>query len=864
MNFRNFWRSRRNRDLDDEVRSHLTMAAQDRIDRGESPSDARAAAIREFGGVALVQEITREIWGWAALARLARDIRYGLRALRKSPVYATVVILTLALGIGANTAIFSVVHAVLVKGLPYSQLDRLVFISEKLPKSPVNVAWLDYLDWRAQNTVFDSIATFQSNHLYFAGAEEPRMIPAGYVSASFFPTLGAKIAMGRAFTEAEDRPGARPVAVLAYRFWRTELKADPEIVGKSVWLGGRAATVVGVLAPEFRFQPWEWNALVPVGPLEPVGAFADRGNHPGLAVVARMRRGVTLARARNDLDTIMARLSVQYPASNRNETAVVIPLSDRLVGKVRPVLLILLGTVGFVLVMACANVAHLALARSAARQRELAIRAALGAGRFRLVRQVWVESLLLAMMGGSAGILLAYWFIPPLVKLCPGAVPGLADAGVDLDVLLFSLIACVAAALLFSLAPMLQASRAGVSGAIKDGSAAGGRSGSRLRSLLFAAEIAIAVVVSAGAGLLLRSLAAVMQVDPGFRAGHLLALDVTHGRSGFGDSRYFTQAADAVAHQRGVEGASAVMCPPLGGSTCWTSPYTADGDTEPPSQQKPWTALNMILPNYFEVMQTPLLKGRAFTERDDQPAPRVAILNQTLARRLWPHESAVGKRIRVKNANGELLEVVGVVGDLRQLGLDVPAVPETFVPAAQMPVSWMTVVARTKSDPLGLARAAGEAIAGVEGGPSPKITAMTATLADAVAQRKFSAFLLGFFGGLSLLLAAVGVSGVMAYTVAQRTREFGIRLAVGARKRQVLGMVLRQGLLLAAAGIAIGVAAAWELVHLLSTMLFRVTVHDPLTFGAAAGLLLLVAAIACLAPAWRAAGVDPIRCLRCD
>jgi putative ABC transport system permease protein len=816
----------------------------------------------------LTQEVTRQMWGRGVPEQWWRDVRYGWRSLRKSPLYAAVAVLTLALGIGANSAIFSVVHAVLVKGMPYAELDRLLFVTERLPKSPVNVAWPDYLDWRAQAKAFDRMAVFQSNRVYFARKEEAKMIPAGFVSASYFSTLGIRMAMGRAIAEDEDRPGAERVAVLSNRFWRSEMQGDPAIVGKSLWLDGRATTVVGVVAPEFPLEPWNWDVLTAISPRTTTGDFT-RMNHPGLAVIARMRPGVTLTAAQSDLNTIMARLAAAYPETNRNETAEAIPLAERLVGKVRQTLLILLGAVGFVLLMTCANVAHLALARSSARQREFAIRAALGAGRLRLMRQLAVESMMLVLTGGLAGLLVAYWSVPSMVRLYPEKVPGLNGARVDGDVLLFAAAICIAAGVLFGMAPMLQAARAGVSGAMQEGSAVGGgRQGQRMRSLLFAAEIAIAIVVTVGAGLLLRSLAAVLHVDPGFRVDRLLALDVTHAArpQDRNDVRFFTQAAEQVSHLAGVQGATAVMCPPLGGSTCWTSPYAEENDVEPPSMQKRWTALNQILPNYFAVMGTPLVEGRAFTERDDKAASPVAIVNQTLAHRLWPGTSAVGKRIRVKFAAGQLLEVVGVAADMRQFGLDTAASAEVFVPLAQMPVSWMTVVARTgSSEPLGLAHAATQAIANVEGSqPPPKITTMAATLAETVAQRRFAAFLLGLFGGLALLLAAVGVSGVMAYSVAQRAREFGIRLAIGAERRQVVRMVLGQGLLLALAGGAIGLGAAWELARLLSKMLFGVTVHDPLTFAVSAGLLVAVALAACVAPAWRAAGVDPIRCLRCD
>ena len=865
MGIRNWLQRRPEGDIEDEIRSHLAMAAADRVGRGQTPGDARLSARREFGSAALAAEAARAVWRRPWLDQFARDLRYSLRALRQSLLYAAAAILTLALGIGANSAIFSVVNAVLGKGLPYPHLDRLVFVSEKLPKTPLNVSWPDYVDWRSQNTVFDGITIFQPNRLPFWKDGEPKDIPAALVSAPFFSTLGIRMALGRPIEETDDRAGAPLVAVLSYHFWRNELKADPNIVGKTVRMFG-ARTVIGVLAPEFRLDPWQWSAYLPIAQRAAAPEFQDRSNHPGLMVVARLRPGMTLPRARSDLATIMDRLGRAYPDSNRGETAVLETMSDRLLGDVRPTLLLLLGGVGLVLLMACANVAHLALARAASRQREFAIRAALGAGRGRLLRQLAIENGLLSFLGGAAGLLLAFWTVPPLVKLYPEKVPGLAEAAVDSRVLLFALGVSVLASLLFGLAPMLYTARSGPGESLKQGSQpAGGPRGRRLRAALFVAEIAIAIVVSIGAGLLVRSFAAVQRVDPGFRAGHLLALDVIHTgkRNPQSDFQFFTQAAAQAALQPGVLSASAAMCPPLSG-TCWTSIYTLPGQTPPDLSQRPWTVLNMVLPGYFSTLGATFREGRFFSDGDDAASTPVAIVNGTLAHRLWPHESAVGKRIDLQSV-GHPVEVVGVVGDIRQDGPDAPALAEVFVPAAQMPVGFMTVVARTKGDPAAVAHAASQAIRDIDKHqPAPRITPMTETLAARVARRKFSAFLLGLFGALGLLLAAVGVSGVMAYTVAERTREFGIRLAVGARRTQVLRMVLRQGLLLAACGVAIGIGAAWEFSRLLSRMLFRITVHDPLTFVLSAVLLLMVALAACFAPAWRAARVDPMRSLRCD
>ena len=790
------------------------------------------------------------------MSTLWQDLRFAVRTFVKTPGFTVVALLTLALGIGANTAIYSVINAVLLKGLPYPNADRLVFISESLPKSEVNVSWPDFVDWQAQNQVFDRMAAFRPQRVNFTGGDEPKSLPAGWVSGALFPLLGAKPILGRTFTDEDEKPGASPVVVLSYGFWRNQLKGDPAALGKQITVDNGVFSVVGVLAPDFQFKPWE--LYLPIGRRSKEPSFANRANHPGLIVLAAMKPGLTLERVRADMKTIMDRLAQAFPESNRNETAKVVPMAERLLGGVRTELLMLLGAVAFVLLIACANVAHLALARATARQREFAIRAAIGATRGRLMRQLFAESTLLSLLGGAAGLLLAYWTLPPLISLYPADLPGLKDAHLDSGVLLFTLVVCLLAGGLFGVAPMLQAARAGLHKPLQ------GASGRRMRSALFVAEIAVALVLTVGAGLLLRSLATVLDVNPGFRADHLLALDVAHSSPGPPPShlRFFEQALDRIASQPGVESASAVMCPPLSGA-CWTSPYTAEGQVAPPATQRPWTALNMVTPGYFQTMRMQLLEGRLFTRHDNATSPYVAIVNQTLARRLWPQGDATGKRIHVMYAAGQLLDVVGVIADVKQFNLDAPAFAEVYVPAAQMPVNFMTIVVRTSTDPATQARAAMSAIQSVEKDqPASRVTPMTKVIAEKVARRKFSAFLLGLFSALALALAMVGVAGVMAYTVAQRTREFGIRMALGAQPGQVSRLVLGHGLRLAGLGVAIGAAAAWGLTRLLAKLLFGVKTHDPLTFGAVTVLLAAVALAACLLPARRASRVDPMRALR--
>ncbi|HEY1341324.1 MAG TPA: ABC transporter permease [Bryobacteraceae bacterium] len=795
----------------------------------------------------------------SGLERLAQDVRYGLRVLRKSPGYAAAAVLTLTLGIGANTAIFSVVDAVLLKPLPYPHPERLVFLAESLPKARLNVSWPDFQDWRAQNQVFEQLAAFQPNRISVQAGGESKQVPAIWVSASFFTLLGARPAMGRAFTESDDRAGAPGVAVASYSFWRNELKGDPNAVGKAL-PGDASMTVVGVLPAEFRFEPFECDVFLPIAHRTTDPSWVDRANHPGIMALASLRPGISIERARSDMNAIMDRLGRAYPESNRNETVILTPMAEQLVGWVRSELLMLAGAVAFVLLIACANVAHLALARAASRSREFAIRRALGAGTGRLMRQLLVESTMIALLGGAAGSLVALWGVPAMVNLYPYTVPGLKAARLDSGVLLFTLAVSLAVGLAFGLAPIMSARRAQLY------SAASARQGQPVRATLLAAEVAIALVLAVGAGLLLRSMAAVLDVDPGFRPERLLAMSVIrNGKADPAQDRQFFDAViESVRKRPGVEAAAAAMCPPMQGTT-WSSPYWLEGQPVPAATQRPWTALNMVTPGFFETVGARLLEGRFFTARDDAHAPAVAIVSRTLARRLWPNEPAAGKRIHVQYAENELLQIVGVAADIKQWALDSANMPEVYVPAAQMPVGFMTVLVRTTTGAGPMAASMAAAVREVDRGQAvSKVTPVSDAVVASLARRRFATLLLGLFSAVALALAAVGVSGVMACAVAQRTRELGIRMALGARRSHVLALVFGQALRLAGIGVAIGIAAAWGLTRFLKSQLFGVKAHDPLTFAAMAGLLAAVAAAACWLPARRAARVDPMVTLRAE
>lgn len=871
---RNLFRRReRDADLDAEVRSYVELLVEEKIRVGLSPAEARRQARLESGGVEQVTQQVRESRACAPLDTLLQDVRYGLRQLRRNPGFAIVAIVTLALGIGANTAIFSIVDSVLLNPLPYPGVERMVFINETLPNAGyMNDSWPDFLDWQAQNRAFEGMTAVQEQGLTIVGAGEPRVVSGAYVSASFFPLLGAKPILGRVFGPSDDEPGAPAVAVVSYEFWRDVLHGDRTAVGKTFSVDHQATSVIGVLPPKFQFPGAQFQIYVPIGLQANDPNMTARSNHPGISVIATRREGVSLAAARADMATIMGRLARAYPKSDRDETAVLVPVLARVIGDLGQKLLMLLGAVGFILLLACANVANMMLARMAGRRREFAVRAALGASGSRLTRQLLAESLLLAGLGGTAGLLLAQWTIQPLARMYPDRVPGLADAHLNFTVFAFTFGVCIFATLLFGLAPAFQAVRARAGHALKDSGPAGTetRSRLRLRSALFVSEITAALVLLIGAGLTLRSLAAVYSVNPGFRADHLLALSVARPQSAGDfdprDFEFFSQILDRISHLPGVESASAVFCPPFAG-TNWTSPYVPAGRPAPPLNQQPWTALNMVMPNYFQTMRTPLLHGRYFTLADTADSVPVAVVNETMARTLDSRGAVIGKSVHVEYAAHPLLQIVGVVRDMKQWALELPNTQEVYVPAAQMPVQGMAIVVRTSVKPGALAHPAALAIQSLDKNlPVADVAPFSASIARIEANRTFVVFLLGAFGILAVLLAAIGVYGVMAYTVSQRTREFGIRIALGASRAALLRSVLLQSARLSMVGIVIGLALAAELAPLVATqlMLFEVQPRDVLTFAVASALLLAVALLACYIPARRATHVDPVTAIRCE
>ena len=868
-----FQKKRCDAEMSEEIRQHLDGLIERNLAAGMSPDEARNAALRQFGGVEQIKEIAREqrVWMWPE--QVWQDVTFTCRLLRKSPAFTFVAILTLALGIGANSAIFSVVRAVLLKRLPYPEPERLVILNEYTSRNAnVHFSWPDFADLKAQNHSLQSVAAYRQKHFSLTGAGEPVLIRAGEVSASFFSLLGAQPIRGRVFNEAEDRPGANPTVVLSYELWRDRFGSDPAILGKTLTLDSVLYTVLGVLPREFKFFERPTDLYVPVGLEAGSPEWLDRANRPGLRLLGRLRQGVSLLQARSDLDLVMGRIERDYPASNSGVRASVTPIYNERFGDVKLPLLILLAATSCVMVIACANIANLQLARAAQRQKEFAIRAALGASRSRIVRQLLSESVFLALIGGGLGLLLAWSLTGPLVRLAPNDIPRLTETRVDSGELLFTFGLCIFSGILFGLAPAAQAFNPDPHGSLKESSRGTtvNALGRRFRTALLISEMALAVVLTIASGLLLRSLLKTQGVNPGFNARKILAFDVilpdSHYKTNEQRINFFTQALDSIRGLPGVKAAGAVFCPPLAGAP-WNSTYviSANAFGTPPRAELPTAAFNIADKGYFEAMQIPLIEGRPFNDTDNADSPPVVIINQTLARRWWPNESAVGKRIKqgFSESDAPYREIVGVIGDLKQEGLDAPQLPEVFFPITQMPNKAMTLVTRTSTKPMSMAAAVGREIHAIDHDlPIARVQPITAYLSDALARRKFSTLLMGIFSGLALLLSFVGIYGVMSYLVARRTHEIGVLMALGAEFADVRWMVVCQGMSKALIGLILGMIVAFGATRLLRALLYGTSAQDPLTFLAVSLLLLSVALLACYFPARRATRINPIEALR--
>ena len=865
------------KDIDREMRLHLELQVEANIKSGMSPEEAREKAMRSFGNVNRAVDAAYDVKGGGLFETLAQDIRYGLRMLAKHKAFTSVAVVTLALGIGANTAIFSVVNELLLSPLPYRDAEKIAMLWEVSPEGrhQNTTSRANYRAWRAQNTSFQNVAAFTDQRFNMTDAGEPEELSVQLATPEIFNVLGVDPLLGRTFRPEDGEPANMDIAVLSYPLWQRRFGGQSNIVGQQLTLNDRKFTIIGVMPPSFQFhiksrsgtgRPAElWSILpMPVGP----GAN-DRGRF--LSVVGRLKDGVSPEQAAAELRTIEARLSDETPEYNKNYSAEVLPLRDQFFGNVRRPLWLMLGAVGFVLLIACANVANLLLSLATSREKEIAVRAALGARRFRIVRQLLTESLLLALLGSALGLGFAYLGIKALVLISPRDLMSLQGVGLNLTVLAWTLGVSLLTGIIFGLAPALHVSRLNLNDSLKDGgkseSAQAGGS-RRLRNALVVSEIALAVVLLASAGLLIRSFIRLQQVDRGFETDNLLTMIVRVPNSRYREDaqfvNFFSQTLERTRHLPTVRSAGMVNFLPLYGGLGSATGFKIVGRPEPPPGQGPSTDVRVADAGYFQTMGIPLLRGRNFSDSEQRETKHVILINEALARKHFPDQDPIGRRLDVEMFDTpQPAEIIGVVGNVRYDSLIDESPPAVYFPHPDLTYAFMTLVIRTDGDPTAIAPAVQREIRALDPNqPVSDVRTMNQVMADWVSRSRFNTLLLGLFAGLATLLSAVGIFGVMNYSVALRTREIGLRLAVGAQPRQVLLLVLRQGLVLTVVGIVLGLAAAFALTRLLSGLLFGVGAVDVTTFTTISLLLVLVSLLACYLPARRAMRIDPLRALR--
>jgi putative ABC transport system permease protein len=810
------------------------------------------------------------------MTTLLQDLRYGTRMLTKAPVFTAIAILTLALGIGANTAIFSVVNATLLSHPSYTQPDKLVVVWENnRPRSNNRnvVSPGNFLHWREQNTVFDQMAGWYDFDTNFTGQGNPERIPAQAVTPNMMSLLGVHPFLGRMFLPEDSEAGKDNVVILSYGLWQRRFGSDQSVVGKSVILDTQPQTVIGVMPPGYQLFVSNGSLTGEVADLwEPI-AFSKKSWTPigrYMSSIARLKPGVSLAQAQSQMDGIAAGLEKEFPSADAGWGVNLVPLHEQSVGGIRPALLILLGAVGFVLLIACANVANLQLTRATSRHREMALRSALGASRWRIARQLLTESMLIALAGGAAGLLLANWVIAILLSLAPHSLPELQTVHLDLRVFAFTAALVLVTGILFGIAPALDAMRRDVNESLKEEGRSAGQSarGNGLRRIFVVAETALALVLLIGAGLLIRSFSRLQAVSPGFDSHNLLTMKLDLPGSKYHESEkriaFFRQLLDRVRSLPGVESASGNVALPFTGLGSRTDFFVVGRPVPAVTSEGPTVDVRVIEPDYFRTMRIPLLRGRLFNEREETEESHVVIISETMARENWPNQDPIGQQVVIDmNDKNVPSTIVGIVGDVKHEGLDTAPIAMSYWPHPELPSSLMNLAIRTTGDPMHLAVAVQQQLGELDKDqPVSQIRTMDQWMAESTSQARFNTVLLTTFAGVALLLAVVGIYGVMAYSVTQRTREFGIRMALGAQIADVLRLVTREGFSLAIAGVVLGLVLSFALTQLLRSLLFQVSALDPWVFGSVAALLSVVALAACLIPARRATHVDPMVALR--
>ncbi|HEV2710904.1 MAG TPA: ABC transporter permease [Edaphobacter sp.] len=873
-----FSRRRRYDDISVSIQEHLEEKIDELMEEGMSRTQAEGTARREFGNVMRIEERSREAWQWPTIESVLFDVKFSLRQFRKSPGFSLAVVIIMALGIGATTTVFSIVDAVVLRPLPYVQPQRLVEVKSSQEKhfESSDVSYPDFFDWRAQNHSFDHLVSYHDASFTLTGVSHALLLNGEIVSWDLLPMLGISPELGRGFTPDEERRGSR-VLVISHKLWMSDFAGDKSVLGRTISLSGNLYTIVGVMPPSFRFpvnQPENsfWTTLASDDiPTDPHPPLTNRGSH-FLTVIGRLKPGVTVVQADQDMKALAARLATQYPKTNtKHSSAEVETELKSLLGDTSKLLMIVLAAVGLVLLIACANIANLLLARMRDRQREIAMRCALGAGRVRVVRQLLAESLLQGVTGGLVGCAMAFVLTPVVLRLIGDSVPRAADAGVNLPVLAFALLVSLLSGVIFGIIPAVITSKTDLVATLKEGGRSETGDHNWLRSALVVGQVTLGIVLTVGAGLLVTSFVNLAHMDEGFNPDHLLTFTFELPDAAYKDTRsqFYRQYFERLRAQPGVQSAAGSHNLPM---TYDLAMISFENPERPaPEGQQPNIDLTFVSTDYFRTIQTPLLRGRDFTDDDDMKSQQVMIVNQAFAQQYFPGEDVLGKRLKPGAANGTpggppWREIVGVVGNIRHWATQREMAPAMYLPASQLP-NWccLNSVVRTSVDPMSLESAVKRLVSSMNGDiPVTNVRTMTELLSLQLAQPRFVMILLGAFAGLALILTVVGLYGVMAYSVSRRTREIGIRLALGAQRNAVLTMVLRDAAILLLAGIGMGSMVSLLSTPMLKSMLYGAAPRDPLVLAVVCISVALAGLLAAYIPAFRAASIDPAQALRSE